>query len=330
MLKMDLLDMSKMDLLDMSKMDLLREDYGRDVDNYNVMTWPSKEILSPKEVSSIHVANVVSKFGIRGSLPGHLNSPHGFCFGVSGEIVVADTFNHRIQVFDKAGQLRFGFGGPGKGDGKFWFPRKIAMIRDFSKNLVICDRGSLRSRMQIFSLLGQFVRKIEIQFIDIVAGLTINEHNNIVVVDSVTPAIFVITQYGDLIKYIECKDYMIEPSDIAVYQNEYYVCDFKGFGVVVLGEDGQLIKRIGGFENVRFPNGIDISDDGCILIGDSHGNEFHIAIFSKSGLLLCQYICPHVKVSRCCGLKITPEGYIITVAKNNHHVLILDTLTLKY
>jgi len=34
---------------------------------------------------------------------------------------------------------------------------------------------------------------------------------------------------------------------------------------------------------------------------------------------------PH-QVSRCCGLKITSEGYVVTLAKNNHHVLVLNTL----
>lgn len=33
-----------------------------------------------------------------------------------------------------------------------------------------------------------------------------------------------------------------------------------------------------------------------------------------------------LQVSRCCGLKITSEGYVVTLAKNNHHVLVLNTL----
>lgn len=39
-----------------------------------------------------------------------------------------------------------------------------------------------------------------------------------------------------------------------------------------------------------------------------------------------EFECPYVKVSRCCGLKITTEGYVVTLAKNNHHVLVLNTL----
>lgn len=38
---------------------------------------------------------------------------------------------------------------------------------------VICDRGNERSRMQIFTKNGHFVKKIAIRYIDIVAGLAI-------------------------------------------------------------------------------------------------------------------------------------------------------------
>ena len=47
-------------------------------------------------------------------------------------------------------------------------------------------------------------------------------------VDSVTPTIFILHPDGHLIKYIECSEYMTEPSDIAIFGNEYYICDFKG------------------------------------------------------------------------------------------------------
>lgn len=58
----------------------------------------------------------------------------------------------------------------------------------------------------------------------------------------------------------------------------------------------------------------------------SHGNRFHVVVFDKKGKTLSEFECPYVKVSRCCGLKITSEGYVVTLAKNNHHVLVLNTL----
>ncbi len=38
---------------------------------------------------------------------------------------------------------------------------------------VVCDRGNERSRMQIFTKNGHFIKKIAIRYIDIVAGLAI-------------------------------------------------------------------------------------------------------------------------------------------------------------
>ena len=45
-----------------------------------------------------------------------------------------------------------------------------------------------------------------------------------------------------------------------------------------------------------FPNGIDISDAGDVLIGDSHGNKFHVAVYDKTANCVSQFECPHVKV----------------------------------
>ena len=32
------------------------------------------------------------------------------------------------------------------------------------------------------------------------------------------------------------------------------------------------------------------------MIGDSHGNKFHVVVFSNDGTLLGEFECPHVKV----------------------------------
>ena len=90
----------------------------------------------------------------------------------------------------------------------------------------------------------------------------------------------------------------------------------QGHNVVVFTEDGVFVRRIGCENITNFPNGIDISgelqksfktgrkveslcfpaDAGDILIGDSHGNRFHVAVFANDGNLLAEFECPHVKV----------------------------------
>ncbi|XP_057651970.1 B-box type zinc finger protein ncl-1 isoform X1 [Diorhabda carinulata] len=300
----------------------------------DIIADPLTNIIPPTGTTnppSIPRSNKVSpmqircKFGQLGPSKGQFNSPHGFCLGLEEDIIVADTNNHRIQVFEKTGTFKFQFGIPGKDEGQLWYPRKVAIMRNTGK-YVVCDRGNERSRMQIFTKNGHFLKKIAIRYIDIVAGLAVTAHSEIVAVDSVSPTIFIIGESGDLHRWFDCSDYMREPSDIAIHGKEFYVCDFKGHNVVVFRDDGQFLRRIGCENLTNFPNGIDISDAGDILIGDSHGNRFHVAVFSRDGSLISEFECPYVKVSRCCGLKITSEGYVVTLAKNNHHVLVLNTL----
>ncbi|XP_058979022.1 brain tumor protein-like isoform X3 [Musca domestica] len=304
---------------------------GGSVDDMSITSFHAPQQPQPTATSIITGRNKATpmqircKFGSLGTSKGQFNSPHGFCLGVDEEIIVADTNNHRIEIFDKSGNLKFYFGVPGKEEGQLWYPRKVAVMHTNGK-FVVCDRGNERSRMQIFSKSGHFMRKIAIRYIDIVAGLAVTSKGHIVAVDSVSPTVFVISEDGELVRWFDCSDYMREPSDIAIRDNDFYVCDFKGHCVAVFHEDGTFQYRIGNEKVTCFPNGIDISNAGDILIGDSHGNRFHVACYSRDGVLQSEFECPHVKVSRCCGLKITSEGYVVTLAKNNHHVLVLNTL----
>ena len=294
----------------------------------NQSTFAGNGNLNPPVRQNCKMSNmqIRTKFGKLGSGKAEFNSPHGFCLGVDEEIIVADTNNHRIHIFDKEGVFRNSFGSPGKDEGQLWYPRKVTVMRDTGK-FVVCDRGNERSRMQIFNKNGQFVKKISIRYIDIVAGIAISAAGDIVAVDSVSPTVFRITEAeGDLIKWFDCSEHMREPSDIAINGNEYFVCDFKGHCVAVFNDEGTFLRKIGGENITNFPNGIDVSDEGDVLVGDSHGNRFHVAVFSREGNMLTEFECPYVKVSRCCGLKITSEGFIVTLAKNNHHVLVLNTL----
>ena len=76
------------------------------------------------------------------------------------------------------------------------------------------------------------------------------------------------------------------------------LCRYLGHSVVVINESGQFMRRIGSERVTCFPNGIDISDAGDVLIGDSHGNQFHVAVYDKDAQLVSQFVCPNVKVSR--------------------------------
>lgn len=59
--------------------------------------------ISSTAGSKPNVMQIRCKFGQLGPQKGQFSSPHGFCLGVDEEIVIADTNNHRICIFDKSG-----------------------------------------------------------------------------------------------------------------------------------------------------------------------------------------------------------------------------------
>lgn len=84
-----------------------------------------------------------------------------------------------------------------------------------------------------------------------------------------SPTVFIISEDGDLVHWFDCSDHMREPSDIAISGTDFYVCDFKGHCVAVFSEMGLFKCRIGSEKVTCFPNGIDISDAGDVLVSIS-------------------------------------------------------------
>jgi tripartite motif-containing protein 2/3 len=101
---------------------------------------------------------------------------------------------------------------------------------------------------------------------------------------------------------------------------EFYVCDFKGHNVVVFSDEGHFLRRIGCESITNFPNGIDISDAGDILIGDSHGNRFHVAVFSRDGCLISEFECPYVKVCKIALLNVTIDHNLLYYNRPVHFI----------
>src|SRR5437879_5302356 len=91
--------------------------------------------------------------GSPGSGPGQFNRPWSVAIGPDGRIVVADTFNSRIQVFDAAGKFLFTFGREGFAPGEFLAPEGVAVGPD--GRIVVADRNN--DRIQVFDAAGNFL-----------------------------------------------------------------------------------------------------------------------------------------------------------------------------
>lgn len=111
-------------------------------------------------------------FGQPGSGAGDLRFPRGLAVvpaptAEGTRVFVADTWNHRIQVFDGTGRLRFAFGGCGDKAGQFHAPAGIVVAypalpfegergaREALPVLVVADEWN--GRVQVFTLEGAWL-----------------------------------------------------------------------------------------------------------------------------------------------------------------------------
>jgi ABC-type Fe3+ transport system permease subunit/sugar lactone lactonase YvrE len=88
----------------------------------------------------------LNAFGERGGGPGQFNRPEGLCVDAQDRIYVADSCNHRIQVFTREGRFLRAYGRAGRGPGQLSYPYDICVdSRGFQ---YVCEFGN--SRIQVF------------------------------------------------------------------------------------------------------------------------------------------------------------------------------------
>jgi len=96
------------------------------------------------------VAQFKSVFRSEGANGEELSPPSGFHCTTAGNLILADDFNHRIQIYDGNQTLIKSFGGKGNGPGEFHYPKGIATDR--AGNIYVAD--SWNHRVQKFDALG--------------------------------------------------------------------------------------------------------------------------------------------------------------------------------
>ena len=91
-----------------------------------------------------------AEFGGIGRRPGLFNTPRGVTYNKSGHIIVADSLNNRIQIFDDEYNLIMFFSHKGSGGYEVRGPRDVAASKS---NIWVCDYGN--NRIRIFTKDGR-------------------------------------------------------------------------------------------------------------------------------------------------------------------------------
>lgn len=73
---------------------------------------------------------LINTWGQHGTANGAMARPRGIALSPEGELYVADSCNHRIQVFNREGQWLHSFGQQGKEPGQFEYPYGVAVAGD--------------------------------------------------------------------------------------------------------------------------------------------------------------------------------------------------------
>jgi len=81
-------------------------------------------------------------WGTPGSAPGQFNRAEGLGLGPDGTVYVADSCNHRIQVFDPDGKFLREQGRAGSNPGEFSYPYDVRV--DAAGNQYVCEFGNSR------------------------------------------------------------------------------------------------------------------------------------------------------------------------------------------
>ena len=97
-------------------------------------------------------SRLVGTFGGAGFEEGKLSSPTFCARDGEGRLLVSDTMNGRVQVFDAAGNFVRSFGTYGQGLGRFARPKGIAV--DGQGRIYVAD--SWQNVIQVFDERGQF------------------------------------------------------------------------------------------------------------------------------------------------------------------------------
>lgn len=101
-------------------------------------------------------ATCLGSFGRFGAEPGEFNRPEGLGIDAQDRLYVADSCNHRIQIFAKDGKWLRSFGRAGKEPGQLSYPYDVRV--DAEGNQFVCEFGN--SRIQVFNPQDQSIEII--------------------------------------------------------------------------------------------------------------------------------------------------------------------------
>ncbi|UJR23523.1 hypothetical protein I4U23_026515 [Adineta vaga] len=253
------------------------------------------------------------KFGEFGVLEGQFTEPSGVAVNGQGDIIVADTNNHRIQIFDSNGRFRFQFGECGKRDGQLLYPNRVAVFRQ-SGDIVVTERSPTH-QIQIYNQYGQFIRKFGANVLQHPRGVCVDNMGHIIVVECKVMRVFIFDTNGNVLNKFTCSKYLEFPNGVCCNdKQEIFISDNRAHCIKVFSYDGQFLRTIGSEGVTNYPIGVVQNSQGDVLIADNH-NNFNLTIFNQDGQLISA-LESKVKHAQCFDVALMDDGSVVLASKD--------------
>jgi len=301
---------------------------------------PKGESLASQEVMAIPSPYLLAMaFGQEGVDEGEFSSPTGIALDKEGNIYVADTDNHSIQKFDKAGKFLSRWGGePSSQEGSFYYPRGLAIGPD--DMVYVADSGN--NRVQKFDLEGNAQkawgkfgfawRGADMGKFDVPWGITTDQEGSVYVSDTSNARIQKFQSDGQpLLKWGRDGSFdgaFFFPRGVAVdFVGNIYVADESNNRIQKFDARGSFLTKWGregnGPGQFKSPWGIACDALGNVYVVDS-GNH-RIQKFDGNGTFLCSFGNrgkTEGQVNFPYGIAVDKEGCVFVVDSGNSRIQI--------
>ncbi|MEK6681532.1 MAG: 6-bladed beta-propeller [Nitrospirota bacterium] len=239
------------------------------------------------QTTSTSQPTFIKSWGKKGDKPGELKSPQRIAVGPDNLIYVADTSNHRIQVFDSEGNLIKGWGKKGDKDNEMEKPHGIAVGSDGAVYVSDNENKRILKFDRNGNLLAKFGNKNTLS--SDMMGIAVDSRGNVYVADKDKNSIIVFNQKGEVIKTIGKKgkergDFK-DPSDIAIdVSGNIYVIDWGNKRIQKLDSNGNSLLAFAKEKELDEPTGLGLAKNGNVYLADKELKR--IVVYDSTGRLI--------------------------------------------
>jgi tripartite motif-containing protein 2/3 len=216
--------------------------------------------------------DLLMRVGIKGRNKGEFTNPQGV-WAVNGKVLVADSNNQTVQVFNSAGECKLRFGAPGRVAGKLQRPTGVCTT--MNGNYLVADYDN--KWISVFSPEGKYINKLGTGKLLGPKGVAVDKNGHIIVVDNKGSCVFIFQANGKLLSKFGSRgnrDWQFAgPHFVAINtNNDIIVSDFHNHCVKVFDSEGNFLFSFGsnGEGNGQFnaPTGVGVDQHGNILVAD--------------------------------------------------------------